>query len=54
LSRIMAGLLAAVGAAMACLAGLIHGDLVPLLVVAASAGTGIAAYLALPSIKKNL
>ena len=50
--RSMVGLLAAVGAAMAALAGLIHGDLVPVIIAAASAATGLAASLALDPSKK--
>jgi hypothetical protein len=52
--RSMVGLLAAVGAAMSALVGLIHGDLVWLALVDAAAATGLAAYLALPPYKKNL
>lgn len=47
------GLLAAVGVIMSALAGLIHGDLVPVLIAGAAAGSGLAAYLALPTSKKS-
>lgn len=46
------GLLAALGAAMSALVGLVHGDLVPLMILAAGAATGCTAYLALPANKK--
>jgi hypothetical protein len=46
------GLLAAVGAAMAAVASVAHGDLYWATVVDAGAATGLAAYAALPT--KNL
>jgi hypothetical protein len=54
MSRSMVGLLAAVGTAMSALVGLIHGDLIPVLIAAASSATGLAACLALAPNKKNL
>jgi len=42
--RTMVGLLAAVGATMSALVGLVHGDLVPVIIVGASVATGMAAY----------
>ena len=51
--RSMVGLLAAVGAAMSALVGLTHGDFAWAALAEASAATGLAAYLALPSTKKN-
>ena len=50
--RSMVGLLAAVGAAMSALVGLVHGDVVMVLITWAATATGLAAYLALPSAKK--
>jgi hypothetical protein len=47
------GLLAALGAVMSALAGLVHGDLVWAVVVNCGLATGLAAYLALPSSKKR-
>ena len=47
------GLLAAVGTVMSALVGLSHGDLIALLIADAAAATGLAAYLALPAIKKT-
>jgi hypothetical protein len=52
--RSMVGLLAAVGAAMSGLTGLLHGDLAWETLASAAAATGLAAYLALPSSKKTL
>jgi len=51
--RSMVGLLAAVGAVMSGLVGLSHGDVLPIMIAGAGAGTGLAAYFALPAIKKN-
>ncbi len=54
--RSVVGLLAAVGAALSILAGLTglsHSDLVWVVSGSASAATGLAAYLALPSTKKS-
>jgi len=51
--RSMVGLLAAVGAAMSALVGLVHGDLTWVALADAAAATGLAAYLALPSNKKK-
>ena len=45
------GLLAAVGAIMAALAGLVHGDLMPAMIACSGTATGLAAYLALPNKK---
>jgi hypothetical protein len=50
--RSVVGLLAAVGAIMSVLAGLIHGHLEPLITVGAGMASGLAASLALPN-KKN-
>jgi hypothetical protein len=50
--RTMVGLLAAAGAAMSALVGLTHGDSASVLVAAAAAASGCAAYLALPPSKK--
>ena len=52
MSWTLVGLLAAVGVITSVLAGLIHGHLEPLLTAAAGAGSGLAAYLALPPSKK--
>jgi hypothetical protein len=52
MSRTMVGLLAAVGAVMSVLAGLIHSHLEPLVMAAAGGASGLAAYLALPPTKK--
>jgi hypothetical protein len=54
MARSMVGLLAAVGAAMSALIGLIHGLLVWLVIVAAGLGTGLAAYLTMSASKKTL
>jgi hypothetical protein len=53
MSRIMVGLLAAVGTAMSVLAGLAHGDFVWVIIGDAAVATGLAAYLALPSKKRS-
>jgi hypothetical protein len=50
----MVGLLAAVGAIMSVLAGLIHGHLDPLIIAGCGATAGSAAYLAASPSKKNL
>jgi len=52
MSRILVGLLAAVGATMSALVGLTHGDLVPVMIAVAGTASGLAAYLALPSRKE--
>ena len=52
--RTMAALLTAVGAAMSVLAGLTQGDLFWAAVAGVAAATGLAAYLALASTKKDL
>jgi hypothetical protein len=52
--RSMVGLLAAAGAAMSALVGLFHGDLAWVMVSNAAAATGLAAYLAQSSEKKEL
>lgn len=52
--RTVVGLLAAVGAAASGLIASAYGDLVLLVIAAASTAAGLAAYLALPPIKKNL
>jgi hypothetical protein len=49
----MVGLLAAVGTTLCALASLIHGVLILAVIVGAGAATGLAAFLALPSSKKN-
>jgi len=54
MSRSMVGLLAAVGATMSALVGLTHGDLVPVMIAGAGTASGLAACLALPTIKKIL
>ena len=46
------GLLAALGVALSSLIGFVHGDLMPLIVVGSASATGMAAYLALPPLKK--
>lgn len=53
MSRSMVGLLAAAGAIMSALAGLIHGDFVLAIVAGAGTATGLAAYGALLTPKKN-
>jgi hypothetical protein len=53
MARGMVGLLAAIGAASSALVGLTHGELVWVMLADATAAAGIAAYLALPSSKKN-
>jgi hypothetical protein len=50
--RIMVGLLAAAGAIMAALVGLVHGDFVPAMIAGSGTATGLAAYLALLDQKK--
>jgi len=50
--RIMVGLLAAAGAIMAALVGLVHGDFLPAMIAGSGTATGLAAYLALLG-KKN-
>ena len=52
MSRTMAGLLAAVGAIMSALVGLMHGDLVLAMLVGAGTATGLAAYQAQSVSKK--
>jgi len=54
MSRKMVGLLAAVGATMSALAGLMRGEMVPVMIAGAGAGaaSGLAAYLGLPAEKK--
>jgi hypothetical protein len=52
MSRNMVGLLAAVGTAMSALVGLVHGDLVWVVLTSGAAASGFAAFLPLPS-KKN-
>jgi hypothetical protein len=51
--RSMVALLAAVGAAMSALVALAHGALIWLTIADAAAATGLAAYLALPPVKKT-
>jgi len=51
--RSMAGLLAAVGTAMAALVGLTHGDLAWGMAAGAATASGLAAYQALAPIKKT-
>jgi hypothetical protein len=53
MSRSLVGLLAAVGTTMSVLAGLIHCCLEPLAMAAAALAAGLAAYLAIPPIKKS-
>ena len=53
MSRTMVGLLAAVGVTMSAIVGLVHGDLVPVVIVGAGIGTGLGACLALPPSKKT-
>jgi hypothetical protein len=50
--RSMVGLLAAVGATMSSLVAFAHGNLAWVIIADAAAATGLAAYLAAPSIKK--
>jgi hypothetical protein len=52
--RSMVGLLAAVGATMSAIVGLVHGDLAWVIIADAAAATGLAAYLALPPKKENV
>lgn len=47
-------MLAAIGAAMSALVGLIHGDLFPVIVASSALSTGLAAYLALLPPKKMM
>ena len=59
MSRIVVGLLAGLGRVvdvrqMAALVGLVHGDLVPAMIISSGFGTGLAAYLALPNKKTIL
>ena len=54
MSRIMVGLLAAAGAIMSALAGLLHGHIEPAMVACAGVSTGLAAYLGLAAVKKSL
>lgn len=51
--RSVVGLLAAAGAAMSAIVRLVHGDLVWVTIANTAAATGLAAYLALPSIKNH-
>lgn len=53
MSRVLVGVLAACGAATAALVGLAHGDAVPAVAACSGAATGLAAYLAVPGIKKG-
>jgi hypothetical protein len=50
----MVGLLAAAGATMSALVGLMHGDLALSMIAGAGTASGLAAYLALLPNKKNL
>lgn len=54
MSRGLVGLLAAAGAAMSALVGLVHADMVPVMIASAGAAAGLAAYLTLPPQKKSL
>jgi hypothetical protein len=54
MSRRMVGLLAAAGATMSAIVGLVHGDVVPIMIAGAGTASGLAAYLALPDSKKVL
>jgi hypothetical protein len=45
--RSTVGLLAALGAVLSVLVSLVHGDLVPVMVLGAGAASGLAAYLPL-------
>jgi hypothetical protein len=49
--RIVVGLLAATGAAMAAVVGYVHGDADFAVITAAATASGLAAYLALPGSK---
>lgn len=51
--RSMAWLLAAAGAAMSALVGLVHGDLAGIMAAGAAGAAGLAAYLAIPASKKH-
>ena len=53
MSRSTVGLLAALGAVMSALAGLIHGGSEPFVVASAGMASGLAAYLALLPQKKT-
>ena len=50
--RSKVGLLAAAGTAMAALVSLVHGDLIPAMIVGAGTSAGLASYLATPAYKK--
>lgn len=52
MSRVLVGVLAACGAALAALVGLAPGDAVPAVAVCAGTASGLAAYLAAPPSKK--
>jgi hypothetical protein len=52
--NMVVGLLAAVGATMSALVSLVHGDLVPVMIMGSGAASGLAAYLALLPSKKSL
>lgn len=51
--RSLVGLLAAVGAIMSALVGLVHGDLVSAMITCAGTATGLAACMAIPPTKKS-
>lgn len=50
--RSTVGLLAALGAILSALVGLVHGNVEALIMLGAGAATGLAAYTALPDNKK--
>jgi hypothetical protein len=49
--KAVVGVLAALGTAMAAMAGLVHGHLIPIVILSAAAATGLADFLALPGKK---
>jgi hypothetical protein len=54
MTRSVVGLVAALGAVASALAGLLHGDWPPFMVISAGIATGAAAFWALPGPKKIL
>lgn len=54
MTRVMVGLLAAVGSLMSAFLALIHGDFIWAIIATAATATGLASYLAIAPSKKNL